>query len=149
MWWNPFDEFDEMFERIWGRPGRTLLPHYKEGEKGELTPYRSPVTDLYETDKSIVATMELPGVNKEDIELNVTDNQIEVKVEKKIEKEEKDKKKGYYRYESRCKSFYRSIPLPVEVDASKAEATYKDGVLKVELPKKFKEEKKKNKIVVK
>lgn len=144
MWfWDPFEDMEEMFERVWGRPQRRLLGHGKD-KKGQLMPYRSPITDLYETDNSVIATMEIPGVNKEDIELNVTDNQIEVKVEQKHEV--KDEDKGYYKYESRCKSFYRSLPIPSEVKAEQAEASYKDGVLKIEIAKKeVKEEKKKKK----
>jgi len=149
-WWDPFEDFDEMFERLWPwtRPRRHLLTHRKT-KKGEVMPYRTPVTDLYETEKSVIATMELPGVNKEDIELNVTNDRIEVKVEQKAEAEEEDKEKGYYRYESRCKSFYRSLPLPTEVEADKAQATYKDGVLRIEIPKKEVKEEKKKRIEVK
>ena len=133
-YWDPLEDFEDIFNAFWGRPKRQLLPHGKG--KSKLAPYRSPVTDLSETDKSVIARMEIPGVNKEDIDLKVNDDKIEVKVEQKEETEDEDKEKGYYRYESRCKSFYRSIPLPTEVNADKAEAEYKNGVLTVEIPKK-------------
>lgn len=94
---------------------------------------RSPLTDLEETDREVIAKFELPGVDKKDIQLNITENKIEVKVEKKKESEEK--KKCYYRVERRYAGFYRAIPLPEGVHPEKAKAKYEDGILKVTMPK--------------
>lgn len=139
--WDPFEEMrrlqDEMNRLARSLRGDAPLLGEKASKGKDIVPlhdrFRVPVTDLYETDKSVVAQFELPGVDKKDIQLNVTDDAVEVKVEKKVESEEK--KKGFYRYESRSSQFYRRLPLPEGMDAAKAEASYKDGVLKVEVPK--------------
>lgn len=103
-------------------------------KRQELEPLsRIPISDLVETESSVIATFELPGVEKEDIQLNVTEDSIVVKVEKNIEKEA-DEKEGYS-YEIRSHSFYSALPLPAEVDADNSNASYKNGILKVEIPK--------------
>ncbi len=134
---NMQQEFNTLFERFFGsetntQKSRRLLP----GKTAEtaLSEYREPLTDVWETDNDVVATIELPGVSKEDINLNVTDNRVEVKVEKKEEK--KEKKKGLYRLERSYRGFYRAFPLPSEVKADEAKATYKNGVLEITIPKK-------------
>lgn len=127
MFWDPFDEIERIHEEM----GRFFKPRGKELVK--FSGFRTPKCNMHETEKSVVASFELPGVEKKDIELNVTDDRIEVKVNHKAEKEEK--KKGMYRYEASSHSFYRSIPLPVDVKSEEAEAEYKNGVLRVEIPK--------------
>lgn len=138
VWFDPldWDEF-EFFFRPW-RMSRKMLPESKELMK--LGEYRPAVSDLMETETSIIANIELPGINKDDIELNVTPTHIEVRAEAKEEKEVKEK--GVYRYAKRASSFYRSLPLPKEVDAEKAKASFNNGVLRVEIPKLKKEERK-------
>ncbi|MCX8147079.1 MAG: Hsp20/alpha crystallin family protein [Candidatus Woesearchaeota archaeon] len=146
--WSIFDEMkrmreemDRLFEEFFNRK-RQLIEHKGKKEERGIMSYRSPVTNVYETENSVVAAIELPGVEKNDIELNVTENMLEVKAERKLEKE--IKKKGVYSYSSAARSFYRSFTLPAKVDASKAKAEYKNGILRVEMPKigKGKEEKK-------
>jgi HSP20 family protein len=120
-----------MFNRLPRRPFPML-----QGKGNEPAPYgefRTPLTTLKQTDKSVSASFELPGVDRKDIELNVTDDAIEVKVQKKAERE--TKKKGFYSYESHSQHFYRRLPLPTGVDARKAQAEYKNGLLKVDVPK--------------
>ena len=87
---------------------------------------------LEEKDKYVVKA-DLPGMKKEDIEVSVTQNMLTIKGERKIEEERKDE--GYYYCERRYGSFVRSIALPGSVEVDKIKATYKDGVLTVELPK--------------
>lgn len=99
---------------------------------------RLPVAEIHETENSIIAAFEFPGVSKEEIELNFTEGRIEVKVERKLEKEAKEK--DSYAYEIRKHSFYGALPLPPEAVAENAEASYKDGILKVEIPKAKKQE---------
>ena len=94
---------------------------------------RLPIADLFETEGSVAATFELPGVEKEKIQLDVTEDRIEVKVEKKAEKESEEK--GTYSYEMKSHSFYGALPMPKGVDAENAEASYKNGVLRIEIPK--------------
>ena len=88
-------------------------------------PYRRPLTDLQETEKEVKIHYEIPGVDKKDIQLSITGNQIEVSVEKKQEI-------GHRREYTR---FYRRTTLPVEVVSDKATATYKDGILEVTMLK--------------
>lgn len=92
-----------------------------------------PQVDVADTDKEIKVTVELPGLGDEDVEVSLTKEALTIKGEKKEEKEEKGK--DYYRSERSFGSFTRTIPLPVEIDAEKAEASFKKGVLTVNLPK--------------
>jgi len=136
--WSDFqrmhDELDRLFSNVWGGGwSQPLLPS-RSGEGQELT-YRQPMTDLFETEKEVVATIELPGVEKKDINIEVVGDGLDVKVEKQEEKEEK--KKGVYRVERRYAGFYRHIPLPADVDTGKVDATYKNGVLELRVPKKI------------
>ena len=101
--------------------------------------------DLYEEKDEIVAKVELPGMEKDDIEVNITDHRLTVKGEKKKEKEIKEE--NYYRSERSYGSFIRALDLPKEVQAEKAQASFKDGVLEIRLPKT--EEAKKKEIKVK
>jgi len=153
MFWEDdmFEEFRKMREemnmmanRMNNAFGPKMLAH---GEQKDLAKYRAPTSDIKETENNVIATFEIPGADKDDIELNVTENAVEVKVEKKGEKE--IKKKGEYSYSAFSHSFYRALPLPAEVDAGKANAEYKNGVLTVEMPKLKKIEAKKKKISIK
>lgn len=111
--------------------------------------YRFPASDVYETDKEVVAEIDLPGIDKKDIKVNIADDSVEVKAERKEEVEHGDKKKGTYRKERSCSGYYRKFNLPSRVDADSAEAEYKNGVLKIKAPRKKIEEKKKNLLEVK
>jgi HSP20 family protein len=131
------EHMDRMFEESF-HGERKMLPGPvqkggREVAKREFT--RSPVCDIRETEKSVLATFELPGADKKDIELNVTEDSVEVKAHRKLEKEVKDDKKGYYSYSSVSSAFYRALPLPARVDANKAVAVYDNGMLRVEIPK--------------
>ena len=128
-----------IFDEIEKELGSNCLAVMKRPELEAIS--RIPVADVVETESSVIATFELPGVEKENIQLNVTDDSIEVKVENKAEKEIKDK--GNYSYEMRSHSFYSALPLPAEVIAESADASYKNGILRVEIPKAKKQEKKK------
>lgn len=112
---------------------RKLIPA-PDKRNTEITKYRQPISDVWETDNEVVATLEMPGVNKGDISINVSDTAVEVKVEKKDQKE--DRNKGMYRLERSYKGFYRCFSLPSHVRADEADATYKNGVLEIKIPKK-------------
>ena len=101
--------------------------------------------DLYEEKDEIVAKVELPGMEKDDIEVNIIDHRLTVKGEKKKEKEIKEE--NFYRSERSYGSFIRALDLPKEVQAEKAQASFKAGVLEIWLPKT--EEAKKKEIKVK
>ena len=101
----------------------------------EKSNYRQALTDITETDKEVIATVELPGVEKGDIKINATEEGVEIKVEKKDERKEEDKKKGIYRLERSYSGFYRYIPAPDGVDVQNISASYKNGVLELKMPK--------------
>jgi HSP20 family protein len=81
----------------------------------------------------VIVKMEVPGVDKDKLQLTVSDDVLTVRGESRKESEEK--KKSYYRQEIRYGAFQRAVALPVEVDAAKATAELKNGVLNVKLPK--------------
>lgn len=133
--WDPFEdmrrfrkEMDSLFERFFERPRFKLLG------KGEELMVREPLSDVIEKDEEIVAEIELPGVDKRDITVNVTDDYIEIKAEKKHEN--KIEKKGLHKIERSYSSFYRVLPLPVKVKGEEAEAKFDNGILKIRIPKK-------------
>ena len=149
MWWDAFDEMErwsrEMDRRMAMMFGaRPALEHKGGKQPVEFGKYRPARCDVCETENKVIASFELPGADKKDIELNITDNYIEVKVEKKMEKEQKDK--DSYSYAASSSHFYRRLPFPADVEAGKAKATYKDGLLRVEIPKQKVEKGEKRKI---
>jgi HSP20 family protein len=89
--------------------------------------------DIAETDKDIEITAELPGLEEKDVQVNVADNVLTIKGEKKAEKEQKDK--NYHMVERSYGSFYRALDLPAGVNADAIKATLANGVLKVTVPK--------------
>lgn len=94
---------------------------------------RAPAIDLYEEKSEVVAKAELPGMEKSDIQVNISDRHLMIEGEKK--KEEESKEKNYYRSERAYGSFRRSIELPADVEVDKAKASFKNGVLEIHLPK--------------
>lgn len=128
-----------MRKRAWLDPFR----FFEEGSpflRGRFKDFLGPVVDSFETENEVVVTAELPGVEKQDIKLHVTDEGISIKVARKEakEKEEKEEKKGYYAYysSSRFEGFSEYVSFEVPVDASKTKASFKNGVLEVRIPKK-------------
>ena len=93
----------------------------------------SPNVDVAETDKEIKVTAKLPGLDEKDIEVDIRDNALTIKGEKRAEKEEKDK--TFYPSERSYGMFQRVIGLPAEVQEDKVEAEFSKGVLTIRLPK--------------
>lgn len=150
--WRPFatlrSDVDRLFEDFgdgfWRRPFGSLAKAEKDWTQKFVT---APAVDVTETDKAYEITAELPGLDQKDIEVNVTDGGINIRGEKKEETEEKQK--DYYVSERRYGSFERYFGLPEGVDAAKIEATFKNGVLKITLPKNAEAQKPAKKIEVK
>ncbi len=94
----------------------------------------TPKVDIYETDKAYVLNAELPGLTKDQIDIDVNDNTLTLKGEKKFE--EKVEKDNYVRVERSYGNFSRSFVLSDDVDTEGITANYKEGVLEVTLPKK-------------
>lgn len=93
----------------------------------------NPAVDVYENDNAIVVKAELPGVTKDQITVDVEGRILTLKGERKSENETKED--NYYRRERAYGRFERSFTLPTEVDPDAIKAEYKDGVLKIEVPK--------------
>ncbi len=128
---SPFaliDEMDRLFESL-----RNSLWGYEPGEV-TVENARVPAMDIVDRGDHLEITAELPGVDKNDVELEVTEDSISIKAERKEEKEEKGA--NYYRRERGYAVFQRALGLPVPVNPDKAEAELKNGVLRVVLPKK-------------
>jgi len=127
--WNPLREMEDLFTHygrgldIPGRLGMDLLP------KGDWMPR----VDIAETDKAFVIKMEIPEVDKKDVKVAVENGVLSIRGERKQEKEEKGKL--YHRTERFYGRFERAFTLPENVDEKHVDATFKDGMLTVELPK--------------
>ena len=117
MVWDPFKEMNRTFSLM-------LNPNVMKCHD-----FRMPLTDIRETESKVIAYFELPGANKEDIDLSIIDNKIVVKVQQKAEVKDEES------YESSTQKFCRSILLPKNVIEEDATATYENGILKVEIPK--------------
>jgi HSP20 family protein len=120
------DEMESLFDNFFH--GFEIEP------TGRRTQAFIPSLNVSEDDKHIEVTAELPGMDEKDIEVNVSNDFLTIKGEKKIEQEEKGK--NYYRVERSFGSFHRAVPLSAEVDENKVQAAFKKGVLKITLPKK-------------
>src|SRR3989344_205450 len=143
---NVFEETEKIFNNIFTKEERFLEPLNKINRGLKL--FRQPLSDLKETNKEVIAIIEIPGVDKKDIELNITENNLDVKVEKKSEIKVEDKNKGFFRSERSYNGFYRSINLPCKIVPEKAKASYKNGILEVIIPKVTNDNIKKSKIEI-
>ncbi len=128
--WDPFkeiatlrDEVERVFDTFFGRRG--LL--------AERDLAFVPAIDVEETDNEFIVKAELPGMEKKDIKISLTEDTLTISGERKREKEEKNK--TYHRIEMAYGKFSRTIEFPCEVDPQKAKAVYKNGVLTVRIPK--------------
>jgi len=113
-----FQDFNDMFEDFAGPMSKTGF---------------SPAVDVYEKDNKVVAETPLPGIDPDKLKIAIENDvlSIEGSTEKSTEVDEKN----YYRKEVRYGSFHRAVAMPCSVDGDKAEAEYKDGVLRVTVPK--------------
>jgi len=106
----------------------------------------SPKIDVFERDNRLVTRVDLPGMKKEDVSVEVTDGHLALSGERKREKEEK--KESFYRIEREYGSFYRAVPLPEGVKLDDVRATFADGVLEVSVPLPAKAEPKVKKVQI-
>ncbi len=130
--WDEFRRLQNEMNRVFSRFGESDFETFERG----FEDYRRPITDLSEKGDYYIIRAEIPGVNKEDIELNISDDRIEIKAETHREKEKKTKKS--YSYSRNYSGFYKSFALPLNIDSSKVKAEYKNGILEIKLPKKTK-----------
>jgi HSP20 family protein len=142
--WEPLKELQRMrreMDRLWESFFETK-PARRQEEMSEWVPS----IDLSETKESYIVKAEIPGMEAKDIDITLQDDLLTIRGEKKQEKEEKDE--NYHFVERSYGSFTRSIRLPQEVKGDKIKASYKDGVLKITLPKSEEAKKKETKIKV-
>jgi HSP20 family protein len=118
-------EMDRLFEGMWGEGG----PLLGEWTRRDVMPQ----LDVSEDDKAFHVKVELPGLDEKDVDVTLSDRVLQIRGEKKEEKETKEK--DYHRRERTYGAFRRSIEIPTAVDASKIEASFRKGVLTIDLPK--------------
>jgi len=127
------DEVERWFDEDLRRPFSLIrprwIPKFRSTDYEEMTPS----VDIFEEGDTVVVKAELPGMNKDNIDVSVTDSAMTISGEKKHE--EKVDKKNYHRMERSYGSFSRSFRLPAEVQMDKAKANFKDGVLEIRVPK--------------
>jgi HSP20 family protein len=133
-----FDDFRSEWENLF------LAPRSFAAET-----VRQPLVDLADNGKEYLVRAEIPGIKKEDLRIEVTQDSLEISGETSVEEKEEDKETGYLRRERRYSKFYRTLPLPENVLTEKVEAELKDGLLTVKLPKAAPPEKKTKKVAVK
>lgn len=142
----PLRDIEHWFEEAWKKPfslfEKTFWPELRYAEPFEI----SPNVDIYEEEKEVVIKADLPGMKKQDIKVDLTENVMTISGEKsrteKIEKEE------YYRYERSFGSFCRRFELPAGIETDKVKAHFEDGVLEVRIPKTRQAEHKHKKISI-
>jgi HSP20 family protein len=124
-------DMDRMMEDFFGRRTRPWWP--ERWFRGDELERRVPLVDVFEDKDEIVVKAEIPGMDKDNIEVNLADHTLTIKGEKK--KEEEIKEENYYRAERSYGSFIRTVELPAEVHTDKVKANFKNGVLEVRMPK--------------
>ena len=117
---RPFDLMDDFFEPIKMPIGPNI---------------RAPLVDVIDRGKFVQVIAELPGIDKKDIDIDVSKNSIAIKTEARKELAQTKHSKGYYFHERSYSGFFRKLPLPANVLANRAKADFKDGILKIEIPK--------------
>jgi len=127
--WDPWREIDDLFHRY----TRAVGSPRPAGEASTAPGDWSPQVDIAETDKEFVIKAEIPEVKKEDVKVTVENGVLTIRGERKQETEEKGKK--FHRVERHYGSFTRSFTLPDNVDAAHIKASFKDGMLGLQIQK--------------
>lgn len=133
--WSPISEFENIRKDLDGLFGEFFEPvtrrcsGSKRLESGIIVPH----IDMLDRKGEIVVKADLPGLEKENIDLTITKDTLTIKGE--VKEQEEVKEGDYYSLERSYGSFCRLIALPAEIDNSKVKATYKKGVLEITLPK--------------
>ena len=139
--------FDDFGMGLWRSPFRRGVFDIEPFRRGEISWGKVPAVDVAETANGYEITAELPGIEEKNVEVKYADGTLTIKGEKKDEKEEK--KENYYLSERSYGSFQRSFRVPEGVDPDKVEASFKNGVLTVTLPKTPVAQKKEKRIEIK
>ncbi len=137
------DRFQKEFENFWEQPPKM---HYQRLMRHRPMMLKTvmPTMDLEDCGKDFRLTADLPGFNKENVDVEVTEDAVIVQAQQEQTAEEK--KKNYVRHERAAQTYYRRIPLPEAVLSEEAKANLNNGILEIVLPKKTPKETKKLKI---
>ncbi|MBI2814011.1 MAG: Hsp20/alpha crystallin family protein [Opitutae bacterium] len=130
--WNPFKEMEQMQTRLASLWAADPLRFGGAEEALTVTEW-SPRVDIVEDEREFLVKAELPEMKREDVKVTVEDGVLTISGERRQEKEEKNRK--YHRVEREYGSFVRSFTLPANTSGEKVSADFKDGLLKVHLPK--------------
>ena len=135
LWMRPYEEFERFFDRMlgrnWPKPFKWETPMW--GDLMGSAEARMPSVDVLDHDDHLLVRAEIPGVNKEDLRVSISDNVLTVKGDTK--REDKKETGDYFRHEISHTSFARNVTLPVAVDAAKVNATLTDGMLEIKIGK--------------
>jgi len=133
---SPFEEMERLMQRM----SEGILPRgwlrrlrWEWPDVPALPEMRWPRVDVVDREEDVLVRAEVPGVDKKDLEISVTDNALTIKGESRHE--EKEEKGEYYRHEISAASFARTVALPADVDGTRAKASSKDGVVEIVIPK--------------
>jgi HSP20 family protein len=140
------DNFNREMRRMRRRMNNLFSGVDEPFEDEEYEDYRKAWADFREGDEEYLIAIELPGIDKGDIELNVDGNLLTIKASKN--KEDKKEEEGNYSYSRSYSGFVRSVTLPESAETEKIKAEFKNGVLKVKIPKRKVEKKKGKKIKI-
>lgn len=143
--WTMLSDMDRVFDDFRSEWENLFLVPRGQG----AVAVRQPLVDLADNGKEYLVKAEIPGISREDLKIEVTQDSLEISGETNVEEKEEDKEAGYIRRERRYSMFHRTLPLPENVLTDKVEAELKDGVLTVTLPKAAPPEKKSKKVSVK
>jgi len=136
-WYNSVDglrgRVSHIFDRWLPRRAEQVPSTPSEHWPGNLPWMTIPTVNIEESDDAITVTAELPGLDEKDFHVELSNQRLILSGEKKASREEE--KRNYYYSESSYGSFYRTIPLPCDVDGDNVKARYKRGVLTVRMPK--------------
>jgi HSP20 family protein len=130
--WDPFRDLLSLQDRM-NRLFDESVRNVKPGDEALSSAIWSPAVDIYETDDEVVVKAELPEVNQKDIDIQIENNTLILRGERKFNKE--TKKENFHRIERAYGTFSRSFTLPGTIDQEKTRADYKDGILKISMPK--------------
>ena len=142
--WDPYRDMVTLREKM-NRMFEDVFSQRSEEGKEMVTSNWAPAVDIFETEKELVLSAEIPGIDEKDIEIKVEDNTLSLKGERKFEKETQEE--NYHRIERSYGSFYRAFTLPNSIDPEKIQATHENGVLKITMPKREERQPRKVKIL--
>lgn len=123
-------KFENMFSHFWHNPfgnNREITDSLALGMQG------TPRIDIIDRDKELIVKAELPGIEKQDLDVSITNNHLLIKA--KTSHEEKQEEDNYLRRETTSREYYRSLHLPANVDSEKVTSKFTNGLLELTLPK--------------